>query len=474
MARSERIEQNGINIINETERRGSARSLFWPWCAANVSLLALSYGSFLLGFGISFWQATFAGLVGTVLSFALVGVSSLAGKRSSAPTMTLSRASFGVRGNIVPGILSYLIFVGWETVLVALATLATKTVLTHFASINENLAYVLGFIIAASLTIFGGVLGFRVIMKMQIWITSATAILTIGYIAFTIDHVDWHAIATMKNGSVQGFIGAMIFAITGIGLGWVNSAADYSRYLPRSVSGGGVITWTIFGASLVPVILVIYGALLAGSSGDLAGKIAADPIGALTTLLPTWYLLPFAIVAILGLIGGAILDLYSSGITLVSLGAPIKRHQAASIDGIAMLLGTIYIVWFAPDFFGPFQGFLITLGVPIAVWSAIFVADVIMRRKEYDEVSLFDEKGRYGTWNFTSIGLMAFGTFVGWGLVTNTFAHWLSWQGYFLWIIGGKNGPWAYANIGIVAALLIGFFGHLILGSKKIRIQEER
>ncbi|NBO09765.1 MAG: allantoin permease, partial [Actinobacteria bacterium] len=59
-------------------------------------------------------------------------------------------------------------------------------------------------------------------------------------------------------------------------------------------------------------------------------------------------------------------------------------------------------------------------------------------------------------------------------LVTNTFAHWLSWQGYFLWIIGGKNGPWAYANIGIVAALLIGFFGHLILGSKKIRIQEER
>ena len=189
MARSERIEQNGINIINETERRGSARSLFWPWCAANVSLLALSYGSFLLGFGISFWQATFAGLVGTVLSFALVGVSSLAGKRSSAPTMTLSRASFGVRGNIVPGILSYLIFVGWETVLVALATLATKTVLTHFTSINENLAYVLGFIIAASLTIFGGVLGFRVIMKMQIWITSATAILTIGYIAFTIDHV---------------------------------------------------------------------------------------------------------------------------------------------------------------------------------------------------------------------------------------------------------------------------------------------
>ena len=472
MTSSQRIERNGINFIDASERRGTARSLFWPWCAANVSLLALSYGSFLLGFGISFWQATFAGLVGTVLSFALVGVSSLAGKRSSAPTMTLSRASFGVRGNVVPGILSYLIFVGWETVLVALATLATKTVLTHFANINDNFAYVLGFIIAASLTIFGGVLGFKVIMKMQVWITSATALLTIGYIALTINHVNWHAITTMKNGNVQGFVGAMIFAITGIGLGWVNSAADYSRYLPRTVSGRGVIGWTIFGASLVPVILVIYGSLLAGSSPELGSGIAADPIGALTTLLPTWYLIPFAVVAILGLIGGAILDLYSSGITLVSLGVPIKRHQAASIDGVIMLLGTIYIVWFAPNFFGPFQGFLITLGVPIAVWSAIFVADVVMRKRDYHESDLFDPQGRYGSWNTTSIALMVIGTAAGWGLVTNTFAGWLGWQGYLLWLFGGKNGPWAYANLGIIAALLIGFFGHIILGRNRITLQE--
>ena len=472
MTSSQRIERNGINFIDASERRGTASSLFWPWCAANVSLLALSYGSFLLGFGISFWQATFAGLVGTVLSFALVGVSSLAGKRSSAPTMTLSRASFGVRGNIVPGILSYLIFVGWETVLVALATLATKTVLTYFANINDNFAYVLGFIIAASLTIFGGVLGFKVIMKMQVWITSATALLTIGYIALTINHVNWHAITTMKDGNVQGFVGAMIFAITGIGLGWVNSAADYSRYLPRTVSGRGVIGWTIFGASLVPVILVIYGSLLAGSSPELGSAIAADPIGALTTLLPTWYLIPVAVVAILGLIGGAILDLYSSGITLVSLGVPIKRHQAASIDGVIMLLGTIYIVWFAPNFFGPFQGFLITLGVPIAVWSAIFVADVVMRKRDYHESDLFDPQGRYGSWNTTSIALMVIGTAAGWGLVTNTFAGWLGWQGYLLWLFGGKNGPWAYANLGIIAALLIGFFGHIILGRNRITLQE--
>ncbi|CAB4665235.1 MAG: allantoin permease [Actinobacteria bacterium] len=467
------LEMNGTNFIAENERSGSARSLFWPWAAANVSLLALSYGAFFLGFGISFWQATFAAIIGTVASFGLVGISSLAGKRASAPTMTLSRAAFGVKGNVVPGLLSYLIFVGWETVLVSLATLATETVFTRVGNIDPNISRILGFSIAAGLTIFGGVLGFQVIMRLQKVLTIATIILTIGYIALTADQVNWSAISEIPSGSVQAVIGALIFGVTGIGLGWVNAAADYSRYLPRSVSSRGVIGWTVFGASIVPIVLVIYGSLLAGSSKTLGEKISMDPIGALTTLVPTWYLIPFATVAILGLIGGAILDLYSSGITLVSIGLPVKRHVAASIDAVIMSLGTIYIVWIAGNFFGPFQGFLITLGVPIAAWSGIFVADVLMRKRDYVEEDLFDSRGIYGAWNVRSLSLVLFAAVVGWGFVTNTFASWLSWQGYFLGLIGGKSGPWAYSNIGVIIALIIGFIGHILLSHKKIAAQEK-
>jgi purine-cytosine permease-like protein len=241
--------------------------------------------------------------------------------------------------------------------------------------------------------------------------------------------------------------------------------------LPRTVSGKAVVGWTIFGASIVPIVLVIYGSLLAASSDQLNEQVASDPIGALTTLLPTWYLIPFAFVAILGLIGGAILDLYSSGLTLVSIGLPVKRYIAASIDGLIMTIGTIYLVWFASDFFVPFQGFLITLGVPVAVWSGLFVADVLLR-KSYAVDELFDANGRYGAYNLKSIGLILFGTVVGWGLVTNSLASWLSWQGYLLGSIGGKEGPWAYANLGVIAALLIGFVGHISLSRKEIKKQE--
>ena len=84
-----RIEENGINIIAENERRGLPRELFWPWFGANVSVLGLSYGSFVLGFGISFVQAAIVGLIGIVFSFWLCGVIATAGNRGSAPTMVL-------------------------------------------------------------------------------------------------------------------------------------------------------------------------------------------------------------------------------------------------------------------------------------------------------------------------------------------------------------------------------------------------
>ena len=69
------IEQNGINVITEPERKGHPRDLFWPWFAANVSVLGLSYGAFILGFGLSFWQALWVSVAGIIISFLLFCIS---------------------------------------------------------------------------------------------------------------------------------------------------------------------------------------------------------------------------------------------------------------------------------------------------------------------------------------------------------------------------------------------------------------
>jgi nucleobase:cation symporter-1, NCS1 family len=264
--------------------------------------------------------------------------------------------------------------------------------------------------------------------------------------------------------------------LTGFGLGWVNAAGDYSRYLPRHASSAGVVGWTTFGASLGPVLLLIIGLMLAGSSPQLSEAMATDPIGALTTLLPTWFLIPFALVAVLGLVGGAVLDIYSSGIALLSVGLPVPRFVAAAIDGALMIAGSIYLVFIADNFIGPFQGFLITLGVLIASWCGIFLGDFALRRKPYASSELLDSRGRYGSVRVASLVLLIVGTVVGWGLVTNSFASWLGWQGYLLgpFGLGGREGSWAYANLGVLAALIIGFVGTLLLNARTVRAQEDK
>ncbi|HJZ06702.1 MAG TPA: cytosine permease, partial [Trebonia sp.] len=154
------VEANGINVIAENERKGHPRDLFWPWFAANVSVLGLSYGSFELGFGISFWQALVVGVVGIVLSFLACGFIAVAGKRGSAPTMVLSRAAFGVNGNKLPTAISWLLTVGWETVLVILATLAIPTVFQRLGWPSGDPTKVIAMIVVIALTIGGGVGGF--------------------------------------------------------------------------------------------------------------------------------------------------------------------------------------------------------------------------------------------------------------------------------------------------------------------------
>ncbi|MFE7029846.1 purine-cytosine permease family protein [Streptomyces sp. NPDC057621] len=468
------VEAHGLDVIGDGERKGTPRTLFWPWFGANVSILGLSYGSFVLGFGISFWQALAAGVIGIVFSFLLCGLVAVAGKRGSAPTMVLSRAAYGVRGNRLPAVVSWMLTVGWETVLTALATMATSTVLDRLGWGGGTGTEVVALIVVGALVVVGGVMGFDLIMRLQTVITVVTGVLTVVYIGLVADHIHWSAVSAVPAGSAQEFIGALVFMMTGFGLGWVNAAADYSRYLPRDSSGRGVAGWTTFGASVAPLLLLVFGLLLAGSSTTLSTAIAGDPIGALTTILPTWFLVPFAVVAVLGLVGGAVLDIYSSGLALLAAGLRVPRYLAALLDGVLMIAGSVYIVFVADDFLGQFIGFLTTLGVPVAAWCGVMLADLALRRRDYDEADLFRVEGRYGDVEPLPLLLTLAATALGWGLVTNSAADWLEWQGYLLGPLGlgGKDGTWAYANLGVLAALALGFLGTLALGGGRVRTQE--
>lgn len=470
------VERAGIEVIPESQRTAKPRDLFWPWFAANVSVFGMSYGSFVLGFGISFWQATIVSVVGIVVSFLLCGLIAIAGKRGSAPTMVLSRAAFGVHGQKVPGIVSWLTSIGWETFLAIMAVLATATVITQLGGDGDSVVLkVIATVVVAVLIVAASVLGYHTIMKLQSVLTWITGVVTILYVILTVPTIDFGAVLARPDGGIGQVVGALVMVMTGFGLGWINIAADWSRYQKRTAPDGAIVFWNTFGGAVAPVLLVVFGLLLAGSDAELSAAIAGDPIGALASILPLWVLVPFLLTAVLALVSGAVLGIYSSGLTLLSLGIRIPRPSAAAIDGVILTIGTIWVVFFATDFLGPFQSFLITLGVPLASWAGILIADILRRTRDYDEDALFDANGRYGSWDWIAIGTMVVASVIGWGFVINSFADaapWNNWQGYFLGLVGGKDGEWAYANLGVFFALVLSFLVTWFARAGTIRRQE--
>ena len=464
------IETHGIDPIPESDRHGKPFDMFWIWCAANISILGIAYGTYLVSFySLDFAQSVAAGIFGTILSFLLVGWISLAGMLGSAPTLVLSRAAFGYHGNAIVNAISYISLVGWETVLVALATFAAEAVLDRLGVPTGKPTLAVCFVVIAAATIAIGLLGHATILKIATWFTWAFAALTVVFVLLEWSHLDWTKVSHLPAGSAINFLGGMSVIMAGLGIGWVNAAADYSRYLPRSSSRGGVVWWTTFGASIAPILLIIFGALLAANHPDLASS--SNPIGDLGQDMPTWFLVPYLLIAVGGLIAGAMLDIYSSGLNLLALGVPLPRYQSVIIDGTIMVIGNIYILFFAQNFFYPFQGFLITLGVLLAAWAAIFLADMLLYRRSagYSEADLYTPNGRYGAVN--PAGLVSFlaAAVVGLGLVTSSAAI-FSWTGYLIGVLPGDRadpstfaGQVAGSSIGLLIAFAIAGILYLVL-----------
>src|SRR5699024_3335281 len=126
-------------------------------------------------------------------SFALCGIIAIAGKRGSTPTMILSRAGFGVQGQKVPGVISWLLSIGWETTLAITAVLATATVFGALGWGTGTGVTLIATVFIAALIVIASVLGYHTIMKVQSVLTWATGIMTVLFMILTARHIDFSA-----------------------------------------------------------------------------------------------------------------------------------------------------------------------------------------------------------------------------------------------------------------------------------------
>ncbi|MGC8635359.1 MAG: purine-cytosine permease family protein [Candidatus Limnocylindrales bacterium] len=445
-----RIETYGIDVVPDAERHGRPIDLFWIWFAANIGILAIPYGTIILSFGLNFFQGLAVAIIGVLFSFMLVGAFSVAGRDAGAPMFTLSRAVFGLRGNFFPNFVSWISMVGWESIAVILGTLAMMSLIGtywHLATVPLGL---ISMVIVAGLVIVVGLLGQATLVIVQTWASYVFGALTLIVAVLLIPRTNWSQLVNQPAGPwLDGFVPALSIVMAGTGLSWANAAADYSRHTQKKYSAASVFWSATLGGAIPLLVLIVVGLFFATKEPQLGS--ASNPIALIQSALPAWMAVPYLLTAVAGLVVEADLSLYSSGLDLLNLGVPLERYKTVGIDAVIMLAATTYVVLIAQNFFSPFESFLLLLGVGLAAWEGIFLADqLFIRRRVGDYLSpvLYDRHATQGLtrqgWNVPAVA----GWFVGvvLGLLT-TVSPWFS-------------GPWA---VGVFASssleLAVAFFG---------------
>ncbi|MEV6685113.1 cytosine permease [Streptomyces sp. NPDC051130] len=440
------VETRGLEPVPDSERGGRVRELVPTWVAANISVLLLTMGAGLVIFNkLNIWQVLVVALAAPVVSYGMVGLISIAGKRGGAPGMALSRAVFGQRGNLFPGALIWVARWGWETINAVSGAYAVLTVLDLLFGVRANtplIVVTLLFFVSCTFVVSGlGINALRVCSKWSTYLFGAFSVLVLGYLVLT---TDWAAVFDKPAGSTAMMI-AGIGTIAAGGISWVPSGPDFTRYLPRTASAKGMVGATIGGAGIVVLPMVLMGAVMAVGTPDLAS--AADPVSFIGELLPVWLAVPYLLIALVGMLLINSMSMYSAGFTAQTLGIKVPRAWAVSVNAVISLVFGFLLMVVAKSFFGSFISFLTLLAVAFSAWIGVFGVDML-RRTTYDGPALLDTRPGSAYWyrgGFAWQAMTAWGAALVVGLLFTKVD----------WFAGPLSGTWAGRNgLGWVVGIL--------------------
>lgn len=445
------LETRGLEPVPDSERTGKARELFPTWVAANISVLLLTMGAGLIVTnGLNFWQALVVALVSPLLSYGLVGLISIAGKRGGSPGMTLSRAVFGQRGNLFPGSLIWIARWGWETINAVTGAYAIITVLDICFGVKSSTWLTVVTLIAfvACTFVISG-LGRKVLHICNTWATYLFGAFSVLVLVYLVANTPWSDVFAQSAGSTAAMV-AGVGVIAAGGISWVPTGPDFTRYLPRKASNKALVGNAIGGAGIVVVPMVLMGAVMAVSTPNLSK--ASDPVSFLGQLLPTWIAVPYLLMALIGMLLINSMSMYSAGFTAMTLGIKVPRTWAVSINALISLIFGYLLMNVATSFIGSFISFLTLLAVAFSAWIGVFGIDML-RRKTYDGEALMDTKRTSAYWykaGFAWQAMTAWAIALVVGLLF-TKVDWFSGPLATSWV--GRNGLGWLATILIAAAL---------------------
>ncbi|MEY9963518.1 NCS1 family nucleobase:cation symporter-1 [Streptacidiphilus sp. MAP12-16] len=384
------VEAAGSEAIPAAERHGRPLHLLWTWTSPNMEFATVFIGVLAVSaFGLSFWQAMAALLLGTGLASLCLGLLSQDGPLHGLPQMALSRLAFGRLGNCVPAAVNTLTAgLGWFAVNSVSAALALNTLL--------GLPKIPSLLAVAALQILAGFLGHNLIHRFERF---AMPVLVVVFLTATVATLGKAHLGAPSHGGGSGGFLLTAGAAFGYAGGWTPFASDYTRYLPSTAPRWQTGLWPAVGNFGSNAVLLAAGA----ASATIATDPNASPTAAFTGLLPS----PLADLTLLAIILGGVcanaLNIYSAAVSFTTLGIrlPVRSTRAWAVI-VFGVLGTAVALTGLKDSGSRYENFLLIISYWVGPWIAVYLTERFLTRREDIGTRLTDP--RFTNWS----GLLSF------------------------------------------------------------------
>ncbi|PII85329.1 nitrate reductase [Leucobacter sp. OLJS4] len=431
-------ETRGIELIAPSERHGKARELFAVWAAPNVSVLNFTMGATLtLVLGLEVWQALLV-ILASCLLWVLPGIVAVSGPAAGTSGSVITRAIYGIRGNRI-----VIAFYGWfiSGVFLALNWVASTfmgvELLRRMGLDNEPLAIIGVTVVVSAITVLVAVYGHALILRAYTVVTTVLLVIFLVVTGFLLPHIDWGFTQPEPLGGhdlwVSLCVGFAILASTPLSY---SNSADLARYLPAETKPASIIAATALGGAIPCFLFTGFGALLGTA-------VTADALDlgieySLLDMIPGWLGPIFVLGVVVNTIALNGMTTYTSSMVFQSIGVPIKRIPSAILIGV---LGTVFTIVLAMSTslisaVNLLLQFLLIISVPT---MAVYVADILLRKRRYDAFELFEESKSGAYWFANGFGVAGLLSAVVGGVATALFLSTDIWVGPLAEAAGGLD-----------------------------------
>ncbi len=386
------VEKIGIEHVPDEQRHGSTGRVFTLWFAANLTVADYVIGVLTtVAFGFSVGQAIPILLLGNLLGGLFLGLAAAMGPSLGFPQMFASRASFGRRGNYIPGALNWVSTVGWFTVNTILAAEAIR-VLVPAAS------FALAAVILVLFQVVIAVYGHDFIHLFEKAMSVILALLFLYIFVLVVYSPNAPSLyPTAAPVYVIGSAATLFVVAFSYLMSWSPYASDYTRYLPASTSRKRVLLFALVGGGASSFAVEVIGALVGSATGSL------DYFGSLYAFAGASG--PLAILAIiLGATAANTLNLYTNALSALVLDVRAKRWATVLAGGLVGLAVTIIS---GASFESFYENFLLALAYWITPWLGIVLVDFYVAK-----TATVESTRNAPSWDWMAIAIYGFSVLV--------------------------------------------------------------